>query len=774
MERFDETVTKAMTLAQSQAIQRKNSELSPIHLLYGLLKTPKSVASKYLQSEENTIIQLLESLPTLDKPQDLAQLKASSSLSEWITLAMSHAIEQGRDLIQEVDLVKHIKQYFPTLQIEPIEGQDQEAEVPAFLDNLNERFQAGKLDPVIGRAQEIRRLQEILSRRTKNNPVLIGLPGVGKTAIVEGFVGLIEQKQVPESIQGKTVYSLNMGSLMAGTKYRGEFEERITELLSFIKKNNRNIILFIDEIHLIIGAGKTDGALDIANLLKPALARGELNCIGATTYDEYKRYIESDSALERRFHSIQILEPTAEDSIQILIGLREKLEIHHQVEVSDAAIVAAVYFSQQFITSRFLPDKAIDALDEACAALKFSAELKPPELEEQESLIRSKKVLAAARPKDMQLQNEISVLEEKFNIDRKEWEEKTKDIKIVAALKKELEQLNFEYQQAEQTGDFEKASRLKHATIPERQKELDRYEISWKVESIHVAEVIARITGIDVERILQDRQEKFLQLEGYLKKRILGQDEALTTIADNLITAHAGLHDTTRALGSFLLLGSSGVGKTETAKAIASFLFGDNSHLLTLDLSEYSEAHSIAKLIGAPPGYVGYEKGGILTEAIRKKPYSVILFDEIEKAHIDFSDILLQILDEGRLTDTQGKQVDFKNTILFLTSNLKEPRSFLKPELLGRLDAILEYKTLSEEVILKLVNKELIELNAKLQNKDIVVNLSESMRHKIVEQGFDPAFGARPLKLAFQKLVVQPVAKKLLFDPNIKGTIELN
>ncbi len=771
MNNFDSVVMGAIELAQAEALNRKNSELTEHHLLWGLINNPASVSSKHLKGEKKVIKGLLEQLPVLDQV-NLKDIRPSATFSEWMTLASSDAIQAGRDNVGEADLLRHLQKFYPQLQFE-MPQDNGEGEIPEFLENLNELADNGKLDPVIGRAMEIRRVQEILCRRTKNNPVLVGAPGVGKTAIVEGLADLIQKNQVPDIIQGKTIYRLNMGSLMAGTKYRGEFEERINHLIRFLKNQGREAIIFIDEIHLLIGAGKTDGAMDAANLLKPALAKGELNCIGATTYEEYKKYIETDSALERRFHQVAVVEPTKEDTIHILMGLKEKLEIHHGVEITEDAIVAAAYLSDQYISDRYLPDKAIDIVDEAASGLKLSADSLPPELQELEALIRSKKILSNANPQDKKLKNEISVLEEKFGIQKKVWDEKILNLKRVAQLKQQLDKSQFLLQKAEAEGDFETASRLKYGEMPKLEEELNQFEVSWKLTRQNVGEVIARATGVPVERVLHSQQENLLALESYLTDRVLGQEETLVEISDTLIAAHAGLSDQTRPLGSFLLMGPSGVGKTETAKALTDFLFSNQKLLIRIDLSEYSERHSVSKLIGAPPGYVGYDKGGILTEAVRHNPYSVILFDEIEKAHPDFSDILLQILDDGRLTDTHGRTVDFKNTVVFATSNLPTHEGYLKTELIGRLDGVLYYKHLDQETIEAILDRELVLLNDKLAGKDITLVLDEKLREKIKASGFDEKYGARPMKNAFNRLVIRPFSKILLADPNIKGNYQL-
>ncbi len=772
MNNFDSVVMAAIELAQAEALKNKNSELTEHHLLWGLINNPASVSSKHLKGEKKVIKGLLEQLPVLEQI-NLKEIRPSARFSEWLTLASSDAIQAGRENITEADLLRHLKKFYPQLEFEMSEESEGE-DVPEFLEDLNELADGGKLDPVIGRAMEIRRVQEILCRRTKNNPVLVGAPGVGKTAIIEGLADLIQKNQVPDIIQGKTIYRLNMGILMAGTKFRGEFEERINHLIRFLKKQGREAIIFIDEIHLLIGAGKTDGAMDAANLLKPALAKGELSCIGATTYEEYKKYIETDSALERRFHQVRVAEPTKEDTIQILMGLKEKLEIHHGIEITEEAIVAAVYLSDQYISDRYLPDKAIDIVDEAASGLKLSADSLPPELQELEALVRSKKILSNANPQDKNLVNEISELEEKFGIQKQEWDKKILNLKQVAQLKQQLEKSQFLLQKAEGDGDFETASRLKYGEIPKLEEELAQFEISWKLTRQNVGEVISRSTGVPVERVLRSQQENLLELETYLTNRVLGQAEPLMEISDTLIAAHAGLSDQTRPLGSFLLMGPSGVGKTETAKALTEFLFSSQKLLIRIDLSEYSERHSVAKLIGAPPGYVGYGKGGILTEAIRHNPYSVILFDEIEKAHPDFSDILLQILDDGRLTDTHGRTVDFKNTVVFATSNLPTHEGYLKTELIGRLDAVLYYQHLNQETIEAILDRELALLNDKLAGKEITLGLEDRLREKIRVSGFDEKYGARPMKNAFNRLVIRPFSKILLADPSLKGDYRLS
>ncbi|KAK3604178.1 hypothetical protein CHS0354_001986 [Potamilus streckersoni] len=766
MHNFDNIIRGALDLSHAEALKRKNPELTETHLLYGMIMNPQSTASKYLKGEIKVLEGLLDKLPR-DPSVTMEKLRPNYKFQEWMTLASSESIKAGRDKITEADFLKFYKNFFPSIKInipqDQASGEDAKSEVPDFLVNLNELANTGKLDPVIGRSKEIRRVQEILCRRTKNNPVIVGPPGVGKTAIVEGLAGLIVANQVPEAIQGRTIYALNMGILMSNTKYRGEFEEKIVGLINFLKSKGHETILFIDEIHLLIGAGKADGAMDAANLLKPALARGELHCIGATTFDEYKKYIESDSALERRFHKVKVDAPTCEDSIQILMGLKEKFEIHHGVEITDDAIVAAVYYSDQYISDRNLPDKAIDVLDEAAAGLKLSADSMPPEMQEHESLMKSKKVMLGSNPDNTALREEIKELEEEFMNMKITWDKNTMELRPRIQTQKTLEK-------AMNEGNFNEAGMLKNATIPKIEAEIASLNVSWKVSKKHIAEVIQRSTGVPVEKIMKSNQENIIELEKYLRSRIYGQNEALRQISDTLIAAHAGLVNTSRPIGSFLLLGPSGVGKTETAKAVTSFLFNSEKHMFRIDLSEYSEPHSVAKLIGAPPGYVGYERGGILTEAVRRNPYTVLLFDEIEKAHINFSDILLQILDDGRLTDTQGREVSFKNTIIFMTSNLKNYETYLKPELIGRIDAVLHYKPLGEDTVGMLIEKELEQLNKNLADREIKIALDDSIRNKIRASGYDERYGARPLKNSFSRSVIMPLSKYIVTHADIKGS----
>jgi ATP-dependent Clp protease ATP-binding subunit ClpB len=764
MKNFDSTVMGSLDIAQTEAIKRKNTELFAEHLLWGLLANPSSYSSKALAAYKIQVEELVKKLPQSSSPIGFENLRTAPNLSQWLTMASGRAVESGRGDINEGDLLRFLPQVLPKFKFDPkdLELNESATDRPDFLLNLNEMAIAGKLDPVIGRTREIRAVMEILGRRSKNNPVLVGSAGVGKTAIVEGLADQIVKQKVPDVLRGKTVYSMDMGSLMAGTKYRGEFEEKIQQLLKFVKSQNGQVILFIDEIHQLVGAGKTEGAMDAANLLKPALARGELHCIGATTPEEFQKYILGDAALERRFRSVPVEEPSKEDAVEILMGIRDKMEIHHGIKVSDEAIIASVYLSDQYITDKNLPDKAIDLVDESASALKLSAEAMPADLVELQSEIRAKKILAQVEKNNESILGEISVLETKFNEGKAIWEKEVESLRTISSIKNKIDRIRFDLEQAESNANYEEASRLKYAVLPELQKELNQHQDTWVLGRQHIAQVIARQTGIPVEKILKTKQEDILELESALKKSVFGQDEAIHEIAETLITSYAGLSDETRPLGSFLLLGPTGVGKTETAKAIARYLFDSENAMARFDLSEFSEKHSVAKLIGAPAGYVGYDEGGILTEKIRRRPYSVVLFDEVEKAHPDFSDILLQILDDGRLTDNKGRVINFKNTIVILTSNSKNPDLDFKPEVLGRLDSILTYKSIDSSIMQKLVDKQVKNLNERLKSKNIEVRLHEGAERVLCDQGYDPKFGARPLQSVFNRLVNRPLSKELL------------
>lgn len=658
----------------------------------------------------------------------------------------------------------------------------------------------GKIDPVIGRDDEIRRIIKILSRKTKNNPVLIGEPGVGKTAIIEGLARRIVSGDIPDSLKDKTIFELDMASLVAGAKYRGEFEERLKAVLKKIKESEGKIILFIDEIHLIVGAGKVDGAMDAGNILKPMLARGELHCIGATTLDEYHKYIEKDQALERRFQKIMVSEPTVEDTISILRGLKERFEVHHGVHIKDNAVIAAAVMSNRYITDRFLPDKAIDLIDEACASVRLTLDSMPVELDNIERRINQIKIELMAIKKDNdasslkhaeELEAELKDLNEKDSALKDKWLKEKDEIKNLKDKKAILDRKRFELETAYNQGDFEKASKLQYQVIPALEKEISDFEnqnkdnklLSETVSDEDIAQVVSKWTNIPVSKLMQGEREKVLKLADNLKRRVIGQDEAITLISDAIIRQRAGIKDENRPIGSFMFLGPTGVGKTELAKALASELFDSETHIVRIDMSEYQEAHTVARLIGAPPGYVGYDEGGQLTEAIRRNPYSIILFDEIEKAHKDVFNVLLQILDDGRLTDGQGKVVDFKNTIIIMTSNLgaelllEDPKNkkgvidliknYFKPEFLNRIDEIIVFNPLTKDVQIKIVDKILHELDLRLLAQDIHIKYTDSLKHYIIDQAFDITYGARPIRRFIQKYVETYIATEII-KSNIK------
>lgn len=677
----------------------------------------------------------------------------------------------------------------------------------------------GKQDPIIGRDDEIRDVIRILSRKSKNNPVLIGEPGVGKTAIVEGLAQRIAKKDVPENLRDKTIFSLDMGSLIAGAKYRGEFEERLKAVLKQVQKSEGKIILFIDEIHNIVGAGKTEGSMDAGNLLKPMLARGELHLIGATTLDEYREYVEKDKALERRFQKVLVKEPTVEDTISILRGLKERYEIHHGVRIHDNALVAAATLSNRYITDRFLPDKAIDLVDEACAEIQVEMNSMPTELDQSnrqlmrlqvEEAALKKETDAASQKRLKELQKELADTKEKVNKLKLKWENEKNDIQKVSDKKAELDKAKHDLENAESNYDLEKAAKLQHATIPQLQKQLKELEESerpseWMVEESvtenEIAEVVSRQTGIPVAKLVQGEREKLLHLADTLHKRVIGQDEAVDAVANAVLRSRAGLQDPSKPLGSFMFLGPTGVGKTELAKALADDLFDSEKHMIRIDMSEYMEKASVSRLVGAAPGYVGYEEGGQLTEAVRRNPYTIVLFDEIEKAHPDVFNILLQVLDDGRLTDGQGRTVDFKNTILIMTSNLgseilldssesdgkisdetkekvmKLAQSHFKPEFLNRIDDIIMFSPLTLGVIEKIVDKFIDQLSSRLKSQEIELSIDDKAKEFIAKEGYDPAYGARPLQRFITTNIETPLAKEIIagkVQPNSKVMISLD
>ena len=681
--------------------------------------------------------------------------------------------------------------------------------------DLVEQARAQKLDPVIGRDSEIRNVIRILSRKTKNNPVLIGEPGVGKTAIAEGLAQRIVRGDVPENLKNRTIFSLDMGALIAGAKFRGEFEERLKAVLQEIKKSDGRIILFIDELHTIVGAGKTEGSMDAGNLLKPMLARGELHCIGATTLNEYRQYIEKDAALERRFQPVLVPEPTVEDTISILRGLKERYEVFHGVKIQDQALIAAAVLSNRYISDRFLPDKAIDLVDEACAVIRTEMDSMPSELDEISRRIMQHEIEEAALKKETdrlsqehlhEIQKELAEMREQFKAMKARWENEKNAISKVQKLREELEQVNADIEAAERTYDLNRAAELKYGRLPALKKELEEEEkraetaekdstlLRDKVTEEEIARIVGRWTGIPVARLMEGEREKLLNMESILHERVIGQDEAVSKVAEAILRSRAGIQDQGRPIGSFLFLGPTGVGKTELAKALAQALFDDEKNIVSIDMTEYMEKFSVSRLIGAPPGYVGYEEGGQLTEAVRRKPYSVILFDEIEKAHPDVFNILLQVLDDGRITDSQGRTVDFKNTIIILTSNLGSPyildgidasgnitqeardavegllKQQFRPEFLNRLDEIVFYKPLQKSEITKIVDLLVADLQRRLSDKQLTLELTPEAKSYIVDQGYDPVYGARPLKRFLQTKVETMLARMIIADDLAPGT----
>ena len=780
---------EAVAAAQELARRMGNPELYPEHLLLALL-------------DQELPQQLVPDAPEL-RAQAEATLRGKPSVQGMqqqptVSAAFSRALDQAADEAKRLEddyiSTEHLLlalDVVPRDQLEAkikavrggqrVTSQDPEETYQAlekFGRDLTAAAEAGKLDPVIGRDEEVRRVIQVLSRRTKNNPVLIGDPGVGKTAIVEGLAQRIVAGDVPEGLKGKRVWALDIGALLAGSKYRGEFEERLKAVLDEIKAAEGKIIVFIDELHTIVGAGAAEGAVSAGNPLKPMLARGELRAVGATTLDEYRKQIEKDAALERRFQPIFVGEPSVTDTIAILRGLKERYEAHHGVRIRDAALVAAAVLSDRYITDRFLPDKAIDLVDEAASRLRMEIDSSPVELDEADRRVRQLEIELAAMTKESKdvrepVERELAEAKERHAELAARWSHEKEALDRVKEITQRIDELRMEYERAERAGEFTRAAEIRHGELPELERELAERDgaqpedamVKEEVDEDDIAAVVARWTGVPVERLLEGETEKLIHMEERLHQRVVGQDEAIEAVANALRRARTGLQDPNRPIGSFVFLGPTGVGKTELARALAEFMFDDERALVRLDMSEYQERHTVARLIGAPPGYVGYEEGGQLTEAVRRRPYSVILLDEIEKAHHEVFDVLLQILDDGRLTDGQGRTVDFRNTVLIMTSNLRsqeQMREVFRPEFLNRIDEIVEFEPLTKDQLAEIVDLQLERLRARLEERGIEIELTDEAKHVLAEAGWDPTYGARPLKRAIQRLVENPLALRLL------------
>lgn len=854
VQKFTQKSLEAIQNAQSIALENQNAQIEQEHLMLALLEQEESLIKELLkkmgvsENFEKTIKNKVSNMPKMSggaRPSD------SIYVSRDVDLTLNDAEKIASKMKDEYVSVEHImlsifdnansqiKELFRTYNINKSEFLKALSSVRGntrvTTDNPEETYNAlkkygqdlvkmareQKLDPVIGRDTEIRNVIRILSRKTKNNPCLIGEPGVGKTAIAEGLALRIVRGDVPEGLKDCTIFSLDMGSLVAGAKYRGEFEERLKAVLQEVKKSEGKIILFIDEIHTIVGAGKTDGAMDAGNLLKPMLARGELHCIGATTLNEYRQYIEKDQALERRFQPVMVDEPSVEDTISILRGLKERYEVYHGVKIADNALIAAATLSHRYISDRFLPDKAIDLIDEACSMIKTEMESMPTELDEISRKIMQLEIEETALSKEtdemskqrlQDIQKEKAELKTKFDSMKAKWENEKQSIGKVQKLREEIEKVNSQIEQAERNYELNKAAELKYGKLPELKKQLEVEEekaekeknddnslLRNKVTEDEITKIISRWTGIPVAKLMEGEREKLLHLSDILHKRVIGQNEAVEKVSEAIIRSRAGISDPRRPIGSFLFLGPTGVGKTELAKALAESLFDDEHNIVRIDMSEYMEKYSVSRLIGAPPGYVGYEEGGQLTEAVRRKPYSVVLFDEIEKAHPDVFNILLQVLDDGRITDSQGRTVDFKNTIIILTSNLgseyilegigengeisKEAqdkvntllKQSFRPEFLNRLDEIVFYKPLKKAEISKILDLLIIDLEKRLEDKHIHLELTDSAKNYLIDNGYDEIYGARPLKRFVQKKLETLIAKKILTQeilPNSTVTVD--
>jgi len=838
-EKYTQKSLEAIQGAQNIARANHHQQMDQVHLLLALLQQEGGLIPQLLRKMEVTVESLeaaakaeLRKIPAVTGSREADRFYISAGVDAALNAAQSQAqtmkdefvsvehlflglLEAAQGAVRQLLQAYRISRESCLQALQSVRGNQRVTTdnpegtydaLEKYGTDLVRRAREQKMDPVIGRDEEIRNVIRILSRKTKNNPVLIGEPGVGKTAIAEGLAQRIVKKDVPKQLQDKSVFSLDMGALIAGAKYRGEFEERLKAVLNEVRQSEGQILLFIDELHTIVGAGKTDGAMDAGNLLKPMLARGELHCIGATTLDEYRQYIEKDAALERRFQPVLVDEPTVEDTIAILRGLKERYEVFHGVKIADSAIIAAATLSHRYITDRFLPDKAIDLVDEACAQIRTEMDSMPAELDdisrriiqmeiEEAALKKEEDALSGARLSE--LQKELAESRDSFNAMKAQWENEKNAIGRLQQLREQLEELNRQIEAAERQYDLEKAAELKYGRLPELQQVLraeeqkaqeakERNILRDRVTEEEIARIVERWTGIPVSRLVQGEREKLLQLPETLHKRVVGQDEAVQAVAEAIQRSRAGIQDPGRPIGSFLFLGPTGVGKTELAKTLASALFDDESNLIRIDMSEYMEKYAVSRLIGAPPGYVGYEEGGQLTEAVRRKPYSVVLFDEVEKAHPDVFNVLLQVLDDGRITDSQGRTVDFKNTVIILTSNLgseyllsgiredgtleesaKEQvqlllrRSF-RPEFLNRLDEIVFYRPLTRENVTKIIDLQMDKLNARLEEQQIRCRLTDAAKAYIVDAAYDPQYGARPLRRYVQHTVETMLAKRLL------------